>query len=158
MINQFLRNNIQWNFYRKSNIFIQENAFESAVCKMAVILSRPQCVNGSHPNKRCGHPTTSSLSVDEHSACSDVICTESHMRATVSTPLPGYTDDFFMTIHVTCTSGMISMFIGYNAIFIYLQSDKGYLENTGTPYIGSILYCDFGRHRAMKSYKSISLQ
>ena len=29
----------------KTNIFIHENAFESVVCKMASILSRPQCVN-----------------------------------------------------------------------------------------------------------------
>ena len=29
---------------RNSNIFIQENAFESVVCKTAAILSRPQCV------------------------------------------------------------------------------------------------------------------
>ena len=34
-----------WNFNRKSNIFIQENAFESVVWEMAAILSRPQCVN-----------------------------------------------------------------------------------------------------------------
>ena len=28
--------------------FIQENVFENGVCKMAVILSRPECVNGYH--------------------------------------------------------------------------------------------------------------
>ena len=39
-----LRNKLQWNFNRNSNIFIQENAFESVVCEMAAILSRPQCV------------------------------------------------------------------------------------------------------------------
>ena len=33
------------NFNRNSNIFIQENAFESVVCEMAAMLSRPQCVN-----------------------------------------------------------------------------------------------------------------
>ena len=33
-------------FYRNSYIFIQENAFENVVCKMAAILSRPQCVKG----------------------------------------------------------------------------------------------------------------
>ena len=27
------------------NIFIEENGFESVVCEMAAILSRPQCVN-----------------------------------------------------------------------------------------------------------------
>ena len=30
---------------RNSNIFIQENAFESVVWEMAAILSRPHCVN-----------------------------------------------------------------------------------------------------------------
>ena len=38
-------NKLQWNFNRNSNIFIQENAFESVVCEMAAILSRPQWVN-----------------------------------------------------------------------------------------------------------------
>ena len=31
-------------FYRKSNIFIQDNARENVVCEMASISSRPQCV------------------------------------------------------------------------------------------------------------------
>ena len=35
---------ISLNFNRISNIFIQENAFESVVCKKVAILSRPQCV------------------------------------------------------------------------------------------------------------------
>ena len=30
------------------NIFIQENVFESVVCEMAAILSRPQCVKDGH--------------------------------------------------------------------------------------------------------------
>ena len=30
---------------KKSNLFIQENAFGNAVCEMAAILSRPQYVN-----------------------------------------------------------------------------------------------------------------
>ena len=37
-------NKLQWNFNQNSNIFIQENAFESVVCEMAAMLSRPQCV------------------------------------------------------------------------------------------------------------------
>ena len=37
-------NELQWNFNRNSNIFIQENEFESVVFEMAAILSRPQCV------------------------------------------------------------------------------------------------------------------
>ena len=31
-------NKLQWNFNRNSNIFIQENAFESVACKMVAIL------------------------------------------------------------------------------------------------------------------------
>ena len=38
-------NKFRWNSNRNSYIFIQENAFENIVCKIAVILSRPQCVN-----------------------------------------------------------------------------------------------------------------
>ena len=33
-----------WNFNRNSNIFVQENAFENAVWKMAAIFPRPQWV------------------------------------------------------------------------------------------------------------------
>ena len=35
---------LQWNFYRNSNIFIQENALENVVWEMAAILSRYQTV------------------------------------------------------------------------------------------------------------------
>ena len=35
----------QWNLDRNSYTFIQENAFEDVVWKMAAILPRPQCVN-----------------------------------------------------------------------------------------------------------------
>ena len=44
IVNWTLRNKLQWNFNRNSNIFIQ-NAFENAVCEMASIWSRPQWVN-----------------------------------------------------------------------------------------------------------------
>ena len=44
-VNWTFRNKLQWNFNRISNIFIQEIAFESFVCKMASILSQPQWVN-----------------------------------------------------------------------------------------------------------------
>ena len=44
IVNWSLRNKLQWNFNRNSNIFIQENALEHVVCEMASILSRPQCV------------------------------------------------------------------------------------------------------------------
>ena len=37
-------NKFQWNLGRKLYIFVQENAFENVVWKMAAILSRPQCV------------------------------------------------------------------------------------------------------------------
>ena len=39
-----LRNKLKWNLNQNSNIFIEENAFESVVCEMSAILSRPQCV------------------------------------------------------------------------------------------------------------------
>ena len=44
IIDKTLRNKLQWIFSRNSNIFIQENAFESVVCEKAAILSRPQWV------------------------------------------------------------------------------------------------------------------
>ena len=46
IVNKTLRNNIQWNFNRKSNIFIEENTFENVVCEMLFFSSRPQCVKG----------------------------------------------------------------------------------------------------------------
>ena len=44
---------VQWNFNRHSNIFIQENAVENVVWKMAAMLSRPQCVDGLGYNNTC---------------------------------------------------------------------------------------------------------
>ena len=44
IVNWTLRNKLQWNINRNSDIFIQENVFESVVCETAAILSRPQCV------------------------------------------------------------------------------------------------------------------
>ena len=44
IVKRTLRNKLQWNFNRNSNIFIQEIAFESVVCEKAAILSRPQWV------------------------------------------------------------------------------------------------------------------
>ena len=45
-----LTNKRRWNFNRHFNIFTQENVSEKAVCLMADILPRSQCVNvkGSH--------------------------------------------------------------------------------------------------------------
>ena len=51
-INWTLRNKVQWNFSRNSNIFVEKNALES-VCVIASILSRRQWVNSQ--------PTTSSV-------------------------------------------------------------------------------------------------
>ena len=45
IFNWTLRNKLQWNFMRNSNIFIRENGFECVVYKIASILPRPQCVN-----------------------------------------------------------------------------------------------------------------
>ena len=45
IVNWNLRNKLQWNFNRNSNIFIQEYALDNVVCEMASILSRPQCVD-----------------------------------------------------------------------------------------------------------------
>ena len=45
IVNWTLKNKLQWNLNRNSNIFIQENACESVVRKMPAILYRPQCVN-----------------------------------------------------------------------------------------------------------------
>ena len=44
IVNWTLRNKVQWNRKQNSCIFIQENALENVVWKMAAILSRPQCV------------------------------------------------------------------------------------------------------------------
>ena len=43
--NWTLRNKLQWNFSRNSNIFIQKNALENVVCVIASISSRHQWVN-----------------------------------------------------------------------------------------------------------------
>ena len=51
IVNWTLRDKLQWNFNRNSNIFIQENALENIVCEMASMLSRPQW----HPSVFIGH-------------------------------------------------------------------------------------------------------
>ena len=45
IVNWTIRNKLQWNFNQNSYIFIQEIAFENVLCKLAAILSQPQCVN-----------------------------------------------------------------------------------------------------------------
>ena len=44
IVNCTLRNKLQWNLNRNSNIFIHDNALQNVVCQMASVLSRPQCV------------------------------------------------------------------------------------------------------------------
>ena len=44
IVNWTLGNKLNWNLNRNVYVFIQENAFENVVWKMAAILSRPQCV------------------------------------------------------------------------------------------------------------------
>ena len=46
-----LGTNFSENFNRDSYIFIQENVFESVVCEMATIWSRPQCIKQDEQNK-----------------------------------------------------------------------------------------------------------
>ena len=48
--NWTLGNKLQWNRNRNLYIFIQENACENVVWKMAAILSRTQCVNHTYGN------------------------------------------------------------------------------------------------------------
>ena len=60
IINWTFRNKLQWKFNQNSNIFIQENAFESVVCEMAAMLSWPQSV------KKNIVPPTTDTPVMEH--------------------------------------------------------------------------------------------
>ena len=53
VVNWTLRDKLQWNLYRNSNIFIQANTFESVVCEIAAILSRPQCVKTKYKALVC---------------------------------------------------------------------------------------------------------
>ena len=49
IVNWALWNKLPWQFNLNSNISIQEKSIESVVCKMAAILSRPQCIkNRAH--------------------------------------------------------------------------------------------------------------
>ena len=65
IVNWTLRNKLQWNLNRNSYISIQENAFK-IVWKMAIILSRPQCVMLIHACKT-GPPTAMSGSMESAS-------------------------------------------------------------------------------------------
>ena len=50
-----IRSKFQWNLKRNWYIFIQANAFENVVWKMAAILSRLQCVNTLRPRQNGRH-------------------------------------------------------------------------------------------------------
>ena len=52
IVNFSVRNKLQWNVNQNTYIFSQENIFENAICEMAAILSRPQCIKCRHLN--CG--------------------------------------------------------------------------------------------------------
>ena len=75
IFNCTLKNKIQLNLYRNSNIFIKENVFESVVCEMAAILSRPQCFKWVGTEQRpalilfwlCFYQTRSAWSMDQGS-------------------------------------------------------------------------------------------
>ena len=56
IVNSNIRNKLQWNLKRISNIFSQENAIEIIVCEMAAILSRGRWVNAT-----CVAPLTPTL-------------------------------------------------------------------------------------------------
>ena len=56
-----LRNKLQWNLKRNSYIFIQENAFENVVRKMAAIM--PDASNSSPPSATYIHQWTRSAGV-----------------------------------------------------------------------------------------------
>ena len=51
IVNWNPRNKLQWNINRNSYIFVQDNALENVIWKIAAILSRPQCVNWTLGNK-----------------------------------------------------------------------------------------------------------
>ena len=66
IVNWTLRNKLQWNLNRNSNIFIQENAFESVVCETVAILSLPQCVKKQYPGGVSLHLVSSSNEFSWH--------------------------------------------------------------------------------------------
>ena len=66
IVNWTLRNKLQWNFNLKSDIFIQENAFGIFVCKIEVILSRPQCVKYLYFRRAVSYITRSGARPTKH--------------------------------------------------------------------------------------------
>ena len=59
IVNLNIKNKIPWNIDRNWNIYIQENAFENVVWKIAAFLSRSECVNFNadfaRPLLKAGH-------------------------------------------------------------------------------------------------------
>ena len=51
IVNWTLRSKLQGNFNQNTKFFIQENALENIVCKMAAILSRGRWVDAGNPSK-----------------------------------------------------------------------------------------------------------
>ena len=62
------RNKLQWNVNQYTYIFSQENTFENAICEMAAILSRSQCI-------KCRH-----LSCGKRNIFSSTECTPNNLR------------------------------------------------------------------------------
>ena len=56
-VNWTIGNKLQWNFYRNSNIFFEENTFENVVCEMLFISCRPQCVKDRTSHKMPHQPS-----------------------------------------------------------------------------------------------------
>ena len=58
LIGLFGRNKFQWNLYRNSYIFIQQNVLQNVVWEMSAILYRPLCVNALKPRQNGRHFAT----------------------------------------------------------------------------------------------------
>ena len=74
VVNWNLKNKLQWNFNRNSYIFIQENTFETVVCGIAAMLSRPHCVKNKHSHNDSLHQRWFS-----RSWCSKTCSTNTHL-------------------------------------------------------------------------------
>ena len=72
IVNWTLGNKLQWDLYQNLNIFIQENAFENVVWKMAAILSRPQCDN--HHTDLCPSIQSGAYHVSTIVYMSGIVC------------------------------------------------------------------------------------
>ena len=76
IVNWTLKNKFQWNLNRNSYNFIQENASENVVWKMAAILSRPQCVKNSDTVDSiiANHLSALNTKMTEHSILKEMVC------------------------------------------------------------------------------------